>query len=99
MAVKIHKKLIVDKSPRGGTQTNSYIIIHNTAGGTAKACWNTFDANLHGRGRDGVACQYTVDDKEGYQMLEDNWGAGHCGLGGHYAPWGDGVSGVNNSNT
>ena len=99
MAVKIYKKLIVDKSPRGGTQTNSYIIIHNTAGGTAKGCWNTFDQNLHGKGRDGIACQYTVDDKEGYQMLEDNWGAGHCGAGGHYAPWGDGVSGVDNSNT
>ena len=100
MAVKIHKKLVVNKSPRGGTQTNSYIIIHNTAGGTAKACWNTFDANLHGRGRDGIACQYTVDDKEGYQMLEDNWGAGHCGSGNaHYASWGDGVKGVNNSNT
>ena len=100
MAVKIYKKLVVNSSPRGGTQTNSYIVIHNTAGGTAKSCWNTFDANLHGRGRDGIACQYTVDDKEGYQMLEDNWGAGHCGSGNaHYAPWGDGVKNVNNSNT
>ena len=96
---KIYKKLLVDSSPRGGTQTNSYIIIHNTAGGTASSCKNWFDQCLHGKGRDGVATHYTVDDKEGFQMLEDNWGAAHCGSGNaHYAEWGDGVKGVNNSN-
>ena len=96
---KIYKKLLVESSPRGGTQTNSYIIIHNTAGGTASSCKNWFDQCLHGKGRDGVATHYTVDDKEGFQMLEDNWGAAHCGSGNaHYAAWGDGVKGVNNSN-
>ena len=96
---KIYKKLLVESSPRGGTQTNSYIIIHNTAGGTASSCKNWFDQCLHGKGRDGVATHYTVDDKEGFQMLEDNWGAAHCGSGNaHYAPWGDGVKGVNNGN-
>ena len=99
MAVKIHRKILVDSSPRGGTQTNSYIVIHNTAGGTASSCKDWFNQCLHGQGRDGVATHYTIDDKEGYQMLEDNWGAAHCGSGNaHYASWGNGVKGANNSN-
>lgn len=99
MAVKIYRKLLVDKSPMGGTQTNSYIVVHNSAGGRAKGVYDWFNKCLHGQGRDGVATHYTIDDKEGYQMLEDNWGAYHCGSGGaHYAAWGSGVKGASNAN-
>ena len=86
MACKVYRKLLVDKNPRNGgqPQTNSYIVIHNIGYGKAAGCWDWFYKCLHGQGRDGIACQYTIDDKEGFQMLEDNWGAGHTRGDGHY---------------
>ena len=99
MACKVYRKLLVDKSPKGGTQTNSYIVIHNIRYGTAKGCYDWFNECLHGRGRDGVATHYTIDDKEGYQMLEDNWGAIHCGDGNKsFAEWGSGIPGIGDHN-
>lgn len=103
MAIKLIKNLILDKPIRnnGATQTNSYVVIHNTAGGTAKSVKDYFKSNTTPSGeRYGVFTHYVVDDKEIYQLLEDNWGAQHCGEGGsHYAKWGDGVSGISNSNS
>ena len=101
MACKIYRKLLVNKNPRNGgkPQNNSYIVIHNIGYGTAESCWSWFYKCLHGQGRDGIACQYTIDDKEGYQMLEDNWGAGHTRGDGHYKGFNRDPEGkINNGN-
>ena len=101
MACKVYRKLLVDKNPRNGgqPQTNSYIVIHNIGYGKAAGCWDWFYKCLHGQGRDGIACQYTIDDKEGFQMLEDNWGAGHTRGDGHYKGFNRDPQGkINNGN-
>lgn len=64
------------KSYSNASQNNTYIVIHNTAGGTAKS-----NAEYFHRGADGrkVCTHYVIDDKEIYQLLENNWKGHHCG--------------------
>ena len=75
-------------------QTNKYIVIHNTAGrvyenvATAARTVQYFHTNEEG------ACtstHYVIDDKEIYQLLENNWKGHHVG--------GDNASGYINGNT
>ena len=67
------------KSYKSTPQTNQWIVIHNTAGGTANSNTNYFHSGAEGRN---VCTHYVVDDKEIYQLLEDNWWAKHAGGGG-----------------
>ena len=70
-------------------QTQKYIVIHNTAGGTASSNVDYFHSGSDGRH---VSTHYVVDDKEAYQVLENNWKGHHVGDG-------DGSSGITNSNS
>lgn len=56
-------------------QTQQYIVIHNTAGGTASSNCDWF----HSGQQPSTSIHYCVDDKEVYQLLENNWKAHHCG--------------------
>jgi murein DD-endopeptidase MepM/ murein hydrolase activator NlpD/lysophospholipase L1-like esterase/cell wall-associated NlpC family hydrolase len=85
------------KSYKSTPQTNIWIVIHNTAGGTAKSNTSYFHSGAEGK----YTCtHYVVDDKEIYQLLEDNWKGTHCGKEGRY--WTDNpidATDCNNSNS
>jgi N-acetylmuramoyl-L-alanine amidase CwlA len=55
-------------------QNNTWIVIHNTAGGTAKSNTDYFHKGAEGRN---VSTHYIADDKEIYKLLEDNWKGTH----------------------
>ena len=63
------------KSYMSTPQTNTWIVIHNTAGGTAKSNADYFRNGAEGRN---VSTHYVLDHKEIYQLLEDNWKGIHC---------------------
>ena len=86
---KIMPTSLDGKSYKSATQTNTYIVIHNTAGGTAATNVDYFHKGADGRN---VSTHYVIDDKEVYQILENNWKGHHVGDG-------DGSSGKTNSNT
>ena len=84
MAVNIYTKLLYDSRP---TQTNSWIVIHNSSGGFARYMYDWFkspEAN-------GNCAHYGVDDKDIVQLLKDNWKGQHTRGDGHYAAWGEGL--------
>ena len=76
------------------TQTNKYIVIHNTAGriyenvATAARTVQYFHTNEEGAN---TSTHYVIDDKEIYQILENNWKGHHVG--------GNNASGYINGNT
>ena len=51
-------------------QDNIWIVIHNTAGGTASSVTKYFHSGAEGRN---VSTHYVIDDKEIYKLLENNW--------------------------
>ena len=75
-------------------QTNKYIVIHNTAGrlyenvATAARTVQYFHNNEEGAS---TSTHYVIDDKEMYQLLENNWKGHHVG--------GNNSSGYVNGNT
>ena len=76
----IIKKLMPDslagKSYWKNNQTNTWIVVHNTAGGTASSNTNYFHGGSDGR----YTCtHFVIDDKEVYQLLELNWKGTHAG--------------------
>ena len=92
---EVIKKLVHQSRP---TQTNSYIVIHNTAGGTAEGCYATF-CNRRDSGSN-ICTHYTCDDKKIIKMLEDNWNGQHTTGKGYYKAWSPKkAEGVNNSNS
>ena len=99
MAVKIYKKLVSEKA-KLGEQTNSYIVIHNSAGGTAKSVQEYFAKNAGPNpDRKDIYTHYTIDDKEGYQCLLDNWKGQHTSGNGYVAAWTNKQAPANNSNS
>ena len=80
MAINIIRNIMPSsldgKSFKSTPQTNIWIIIHNTAGGTAKSNMNYFHNGSDGNN---TCTHYVVDDKEIYQLLEDNYWAKHAG--------------------
>lgn len=99
MAIKVYKDLVQSSRP---IQTNSYIVVHNSAGGTAETVQNYFTEcagpNAEA-GRQNICAHYAVDDKTIIKMLEDNWNGQHTTGKGYYASWGNKAEGVNNSNS
>lgn len=94
MTVKCYKKLVHASRP---TQTNSYIVIHNSAGGVAEGVYNTFIDNKN-KGSN-ICAHYAVDDNNIIQLLEDNWNGQHTTGVGYYKEWGTKANGVSNSNS
>ncbi len=69
------------KAYKSTPQTNQWIVIHNTAGGTAYSNTSYFHNGAEGK----YTCtHYVVDDKQIYQLLEDNWKGTHCGKPGRH---------------
>ena len=87
--VKMMPSSLDGKSYSSTPQTNTYIVIHNTAGGTASSNTNYFHNGADGRH---VSTHFVIDDSEVYQLLELNWKGHHVGDG-------DGSSGITNRNT
>ena len=58
------------------SQTQQWIVIHNTGGGTASSAYNWFN-NPSNPAQ--TSAHYCVDDKEIIQCLEDNWKGHHAG--------------------
>lgn len=58
------------------SQTQQWIVIHNTGGGTAESAYNWFNnpSNTYQ-----TSAHYCVDDKQIIQCLEDNWKGHHAG--------------------
>ena len=78
-------------------QTNQWIVVHNTAGGTANSNTNYFHNGAEGRN---VSTHYVMDDKEIYQLLEDNWKGQHTnGKGQAYTDNPIDASSCSNSNS
>ena len=99
MAVKIYKALVSEKA-KLGEQTNSYIVIHNSAGGNAKSVRDYFEKNAGPNPpRADIYTHYTIDDKEGYQCLLDNWKGQHTSGNGYVSSWTDKQAPANNSNS
>jgi hypothetical protein len=73
---KIMPSSLDGKAYKSTPQTNQWIVIHNTAGGTASSNANYFHSGSEGRN---VCAHYVVDDQEIYQLLEDNWYGVHAG--------------------
>lgn len=73
---KLMPDSLAGKSYWKNNQTNTWIVVHNTAGGTASTNTNYF----HG-GSDGLytCTHFVIDDKEVYQLLELNWKGTHAG--------------------
>jgi lysophospholipase L1-like esterase len=78
--IKVTRKIMPSsldgKAYKSTPQTNQWIVIHNTAGGTASSNANYFHSGSEGRN---VCAHYVVDDQEIYQLLEDNWYGVHAG--------------------
>ena len=103
MALSITKKLL-SKSLDGKhysskTQTQQWIVIHNTGGGTASSAYNWFNnpSNQYQ-----TSAHYCVDDTQIIQCLENNWKGHHTTGSGQkyndkYTP--AGADGVSNSNS
>lgn len=76
----INKKLMPDslegKSFWKNNQTNTWIVIHNTAGNDAAGTTEFFHNGAQGN----YTCtHFVIDDKEIYQLLELNWKGVHAG--------------------
>ena len=98
MAVKIYKALVSEKA-KLGEQTNSYIVIHNSGGGDAKSVRDYFAKNAGPNpDRADIYAHYTIDDKEGYQCLLDNWKGQHTSGNGYVSSWTNKQAPANNSN-
>ena len=103
MALSITKKLL-SKSLDGKhysskTQTQQWIVIHNTGGGTASSAYNWFNnpSNQYQ-----TSAHYCVDDTQIIQCLENNWKGHHTTGRGQeyndkYTP--AGADGVSNNNS
>ena len=57
------------------SQTQQYIVIHNTAGGDADSNVSWF----HSGNQPSTSIHFVCDDKKVYQLMELNWKAHHCG--------------------
>ena len=80
MALQVTKKLLsssLDGSHYSSkSQTQLWIVIHNTGGGTASSAYNWFNnpSNPYD-----TSAHYCVDDTQIIQCLEDNWKGHHAG--------------------
>lgn len=80
MALQVTKKLLsssLDGSHYSSkSQTQLWIVIHNTGGGTASSAYNWFNnpSNPYK-----TSAHYCVDDTQIIQCLEDNWKGHHAG--------------------
>ena len=91
MAVTCRQQLCKESAT---TQSQQYIVIHNSAGGTAKTVADYFKQCCGPnpeKGRSGVCAHYSVDHQEIVQILKDNWHGQHTKGNGHYAAWGSGL--------
>ena len=91
MAVTCRQQLCKESAT---TQSQQYIVIHNSAGGTAKSVADYFKQCCGPnpeKGRSGVCAHYSVDHQEIVQILKDNWHGQHTKGNGHYAAWGNGL--------
>ena len=103
MAISITKKLL-SKSLDGSfyssaSQNNTWIVIHNTGGGTASSAYNWFNNPSN---PNKTSAHYCVDDTQIIQCLENNWKGHHTTGSGQkyndkYTP--SGADGVSNSNS
>lgn len=84
MATPKAKKQLIKKE--SATQTNSYIVIHNSGGKTLQQSYDTYVKN-QAEGGKGASVHYLVDDKQIVQLLKDDWGAKHTKGDGHYSKW------------
>ena len=78
MALQVTKKLL-SSSLNGShysstSQTQQWIVIHNTGGGTASSAYNWFN-NPSNTAK--TSAHYCVDDTQIIQCLEDNWQGHH----------------------
>ena len=73
---KILSSSLDGKHYSSASQTQQWIVIHNTGGGTASSAYNWFNnpSNPYQ-----TSAHYCVDDKEIIQCLEDNWKGHHAG--------------------
>ena len=64
---KLMPDSLADKSYWKNNQTNTWIVVHNTAGGTASSNTNYFHSGSEGK----YTCtHFVIDDKEIYQLLD-----------------------------
>lgn len=87
MAIICKKKLIIEDSTN--TQTNSYIVIHNSDGKTLTEIYNEFIKNKTNGKKE--CTHYILDDKTIYQTLKDNFAGTHTSGDGSYTGWGEGI--------
>ena len=99
----ITKKLLSSsldgKHYSSSSQTQLWIVIHNTGGGTANSAYNWFNNSSNPYS---TSAHYCVDDTQIIQCLEDNWKGHHTtGSGQEYNDkWTPaGSDGVSNSNS
>ena len=102
MALQVTKKLLSSsldgKAYSSKSQTQLWIVIHNTGGGTASSAYNWFNNPQNGK----TSAHYCVDDTQIIQCLEDSWKGHHTRGDGvlyndKYRP--AGADGVSNSNS
>lgn len=83
MATTCKKKLL--KTDESTTQTNSYIVIHNSDFKTVNETYKEFVNNLTNGKKE--CTHYVLDDKIIYQLLKDNWAASHTSGDGSCKSW------------
>lgn len=83
MSTSCKKKLL--KTDETVTQTNSYIVIHNSDFKTVDEIYKEFVNNLTNGKKE--CTHYILDDKIIYQLLKDNWAASHTSGDGSCKSW------------